>query len=197
MDWLQATARYALSRTRKHPTRPPLVGTSPPLSYNERDESHTMISAETRRQLTVDLQRDEGWRSEPYLCTAKVPTIGWGRTSGVTLDSPPTTQQAELPHFLADVEQAITDADNLFANFRGLDPVRQLVLCNMSFNLGLTRLRKFVNLIRAVENENYEAAAMHMRQSLWFKQVGTRSKYLVERMRTGRIAPEHIARGES
>jgi len=43
-------------------------------------------------QTGIDLIKDfEGFRSEPYLCSAKVATIGFGSTLGVTLESPPIT----------------------------------------------------------------------------------------------------------
>ena len=43
-------------------------------------------------QTGIDLIKDfEGFRSKPYLCSAKVATIGFGSTLGVTLESPPIT----------------------------------------------------------------------------------------------------------
>lgn len=156
-----------------------------------------VISKDTLKQLVYDLQRDEGWSATPYQCTAGVWTIGWGRTGNdVTELTPATTKDDEMSHFLADVDTAITDADHIFPNFRGLDPVRQGVLANMAFNLGRSRLSKFVNLRNAVEHENFEAAGMHMKNSLWYRQVGNRSKYLKERMETGRIAPRHLFKAE-
>ena len=45
-------------------------------------------------QTGIDLIKDfEGFRSEPYLCSASVPTIGYGSTLGITLDSPAISQE--------------------------------------------------------------------------------------------------------
>lgn len=53
----------------------------------------------------------------------------------------------------------------------------------MAFNLGRNRLSKFKNMISAVNEGNYAKAADEMIDSRWYKQVGVRSKELVEIMR--------------
>ena len=57
------------------------------------------------------------------------------------------------------------------------------ILLNMSFNLGRTRLSKFKKMFAHLANNDYEKAADEMIDSNWYKQVGRRSKRLVERMR--------------
>ena len=45
-------------------------------------------------QTGIDLIKDfEGFRSDPYLSSASVPTIGYGSTLGITLDSPAISQE--------------------------------------------------------------------------------------------------------
>lgn len=66
-----------------------------------------------------------------------------------------------------------------------LDPVRQAVLINMTFNMGLARLSGFVNTLKAAARSDWEATAAHMLDSLWAVQVGPRATRLAEQMRTG------------
>jgi lysozyme len=53
----------------------------------------------------------------------------------------------------------------------------------MAFNLGRSRLSKFKKMVTAVNEGNYAKAADEMTDSKWYRQVGRRSKELVEIMR--------------
>ena len=44
----------------------------------------------------------------------------------------------------------------------------------MSFNLGLTGLRKFKKMKAALDNDDYRTAAAEAKDSKWFKQVKSR-----------------------
>jgi len=66
-----------------------------------------------------------------------------------------------------------------------LDDVRQAVLLDMAFNLGVAGLLKFKNTLRFVEQGNYEQAAKNMMLSLWARQVKTRAVRLSKMMETG------------
>jgi lysozyme len=83
--------------------------------------------------------------------------------------------------FIVDMDEAEADADALIGKQSVPDEVR-LILTNMAFNLGKTRLKKFTEMWKAIKREDWEAAANEMVDSDWFKQVGTRSERLVERM---------------
>lgn len=66
-----------------------------------------------------------------------------------------------------------------------LDEVRQYVLLDMAFNLGVSGLLKFENTLGLVRKGDYEAASYAMLMSKWARQVGTRAKRLAKMMRTG------------
>jgi lysozyme len=66
-----------------------------------------------------------------------------------------------------------------------LDPVRQIVLIDMAFNLGVQGLLKWTNTLKDVEEGRYKSAADRMRGSLWAKQVKTRAVRLAKMMETG------------
>jgi lysozyme len=69
--------------------------------------------------------------------------------------------------------------------WRNLSPVRQRVLVNMAFNLGMVGLLTFKNTLGAMQNGSYAAAAAGMLSSKWATQVGVRAERLADMMRTG------------
>lgn len=66
-----------------------------------------------------------------------------------------------------------------------LDKVRQYVLLNMAFNLGVGGLLKFKNTLEMIRTGNYAGAAKGMLNSLWAKQVKGRAVELAKMMETG------------
>jgi lysozyme len=130
------------------------------------------------------LKRHEGVRSRPYMDTTGHVTIGVGRNlTDVGL------RQDEIEYLLTnDIGQVYWDCEQSFSFFTSLDEVRQMVLMDMCFNLGIGGLMKFKNTLRAVEEGRYEDASVNMLRSKWATQVKGRAIELSEMMRTG-IAP--------
>ena len=58
--------------------------------------------------------------------------------------------------------------------FNTLTPTRQAVLIDMFYTLGLSRFGKFRKMIGALQAGNYAVAAVEMRNSGWYSQVGKR-----------------------
>lgn len=135
-----------------------------------------------RAALIEQLKKDEGFRGKPYRCTAGKLTIGFGRNLD---DVGISVGEAEflLYQDVADVEQAL----NEIPGYAALDDVRQTVLANMAFNLGLTRLLKFKKMRAALRAGDFNTAATEMLDSLWARQVGTRADRLARQMRTGEL----------
>ena len=133
-----------------------------------------------RRRFKADIKQMEGCRLLPYHDTLGNLTIGYGRNlSAVGI----TKLEAEimLNH---DIEGAERDAESLEV-FSKLSEVRQEVLVNMIFNMGLPRLKSFRKMLAALEAGDYETAADEMLDSRWHHQVGRRAEILAQRMRTG------------
>ncbi len=131
--------------------------------------------------LRDDLLRDEGLRLKPYRCTAGKLTIGVGRN----LDDVGITKDEALYLLDGDIARVRTEVKKAFAWFDGLNEVRQNVILNMAFNLGLYRLSQFHQTLRAIEKGDYATAADQMLKSLWAKQVGQRAVRLARQMREG------------
>lgn len=126
------------------------------------------------------LKEDEGFRGEPYKCTANKTTIGYGRNLE---DNPLTKSEAEylLLNDLKEIEYSL----NGRPFFDKLNDTRKDVLINMAYNLGIPRLLNFINMIAAISNDDYEKAADEMLDSKWARQVGNRATRLSKKMRTG------------
>ena len=132
-------------------------------------------------ELIEALKKDEGLRLFPYKCTAGKLTIGIGRN----LEDVGITEDEAVVLLLNDIKKATIDSERIVKNFYNLDQVRQNVIINMIFNLGLTRFSKFKDTLKAIENFNFEKASIEMKDSYWYSQVGSRAVRLCEEMKTG------------
>jgi lysozyme len=136
-----------------------------------------------------DLIKHEGYVGEIYLCSEGYPTFGIGHMVTETdiehtwPVGTPVTDDRILDVFEEDCKEAYTDACALFLNFESLPLDAQRVVVNMAFNLGRNRLGQFKNMIKYVNEGNYLMAANEMIDSKWYRQVGRRSKELVDIMK--------------
>lgn len=83
------------------------------------------------------------------------------------------------------VEEALATAQRLVKNFDSLTDNRKVVILSLAYNLGYTKLAKFVNTLKAINEGRWEDAANGLYNSLWYVQVKDRGKRLVEMMRKG------------
>jgi Phage lysozyme. len=65
-------------------------------------------------------------------------------------------------------------------------------VANLIYNLGYERLAKFHGTLAAFNAEDWDKAAANLTDSLWFKQVGNRSRELVARLQNKAIDPKHL-----
>jgi len=134
-------------------------------------------------RIKAQLVRHEGLRLKPYRCTAGKLTIGIGRN----LDDRGISQKeayAMLERDIVDCEQWLID--EIPEVYNKLDEVRQSVLLNMCFNLGIGGLLEFNNTLAYIAAGDWERAANGMLASKWAKQVGRRAIELSELMRKGK-----------
>ena len=94
--------------------------------------------------------------------------------------------KAEISILLSnDINACEADLDREMPWWRRLTDNRQRVMLNMCFNLGITRLKGFKNMLRDVQNGLYDQAAVEMLDSLWARQVGGRAVRLAKMMKNG------------
>lgn len=127
-----------------------------------------------------DVKLSEGFRARPYRDTEGILTIGYG----CNLDDGWSEWLAEqvCRAQLKEKEEEIRGR----AWYVAADPVRQGVLLELAFNLGVPRLMGFRKMMAAVQLKDWTTAAKELKDSLWYKQVGpTRGDRLIRRLRDG------------
>lgn len=161
-----------------------------------------------RDRLAREIARDEGDRLRVYRCTAGKLSIGKGRNlddvgisaeetrllgiTKATVIARGITQAQSDALFANDIRRSEADLDRFLPWWRTLDGVRQRVLLNMCFNMGVGSvkpprgLRAFVNTLRKMEAGDYVGAAAGMKASKWHGQVGDRAVRLEAMMLTGK-----------
>lgn len=158
--------------------------------------------------LLEELKRDEGYRPVAYRDTVGAWTIGYGRNLDSDGIEPTEAAFLRLPkikryfgpdvfsgrplslyeaHVLlvADIQQTEAQCRIAFNWFDKLSDVRQRVVLNMVFNMGLTRFKGFKKMIAALIADDFEEAARQMFDSLWREQVKGRAYRLIEMMKEG------------
>jgi lysozyme len=135
-----------------------------------------------KAKLTEQLKTHEGLRLKPYLCTSGKLTIGIGRN----LESVGIRESEAELMLNNDIEETYVRLRNAWPKIILLDDVRQNVLINMAFNIGVSGLMKFHKMLNALSLTDYEQAAKEMLNSKWAKQVGYRALELSNQMRTGK-----------
>lgn len=142
-----------------------------------------------RDKLIAELTHDEGRLLKPYVDTVGKVTIGVGHNLtdvGIT--------DADCDRLLeSDIARTELDLDRHLSWWRTLDDVRQRVLLNMCFNLGLGRLLGFRKALAAMQTHQWNRAAHEMLWNApgvstnWASQVGARAERLAEAMATGEM----------
>jgi lysozyme len=148
------------------------------------------------QKLIEQLKKHEGLRSRVYQCTGGFDTIGYG----YNLDANPLAltnyeivllRKNGIEERIADwllirmIDQCTGQLAKSIDWFESLDEVRQAVLINMCFNLGLKGLLGFKNTLAFIKAGDYENAASNMLKSKWAGQVHGRAVELALQMRTG------------
>lgn len=131
------------------------------------------------RAVTELLKLHEGLRLDMYTCTAGKLTIGYG----LNLEAGITEEEASLllEMRLKDIE---LDLACEFDHWFTLSEVRQAVLMDMGYNLGIAGLKGFKNMIEAVNDGDFNRAADEMLDSKYAKDVGYRAARLSYMMRS-------------
>ena len=155
-----------------------------------------------RFKLMKKLIAHEGLRLNVYKDSLGIDTIGIGRNLQDRGISKEELDELDIPSIKHVYEYGITEADAIFlaendvqivedelvrahSCVEELDAVRQLVLIDMAFNLGVPRLCKFKKMWAAVYAKQFDVAAKEMLDSRWARQVKSRSTKLAHAMHHG------------
>ena len=155
-----------------------------------------------KAHLLEELVKHEGLRLQVYQDTLGIDTIGIGRNLKDRGISKEELDELDIPTIGHVYEYGITEADAMVLAendvqiveeellrahpcVEDLDAVRQLVLVDMAFNMGVPRLCKFKKMWNAVHEKKFDIAAKEMLDSRWATQVKSRSVKLANAMHNG------------
>jgi len=133
-------------------------------------------------KLLLILIDHEGLKKLPYVDTMEKVSIGIGRN----LTDRGISREEAIYLCMNDVKESRSELSN-YPWYESMDEVRKDVLVELHFNIGLTKLLKFENMIQCLIMEKYADAATHMLDSRWRKQVGDRRALnMAKRLSTGK-----------
>jgi lysozyme len=133
-------------------------------------------------QLSAIITLHEGLKLKPYFDTVGKMTIGVGRNLddvGISHDEAFTLLSNDITNATIQLSQYLW--------FVKLDPVRQGVLIELVFNIGMSRFLQFNDMIAALKVLDYTKASNELLDSLWANQVGhDRASNMARRLLLGR-----------
>ena len=138
----------------------------------------------------------EGMRLLPYRCPAGKLTIGVGRN----LEDNPLSTEEKLA--LGDYMHGITEngakmllrndicrcyeaLKHILPDYDKLTADRQYALLDVCFQLGSKGLKKFKNMLSAINKGNFEMAAFECLTSAYARQTPKRAKKIAQTIKTG------------
>lgn len=139
------------------------------------------MTATDRDALRQQLIRHEGIRLTPYRCTAGKLTIGAGRN----LEDRGITEAEALYLLDNDIDACVRALVARFTWFPDLDAIRQRVMVDLAFNLGMGGLLGFRKFLAAMGRGDYLTAKKELESSAWYGQVGPRGPHLCSMLATG------------
>lgn len=130
------------------------------------------MKAETFKQLKEHIKEFEGYSNVLYKCTSNKVSIGYGRNLedvGISKD--------EADYMLKnDIDIALDEISEHF-DLPNLPEPAQIVLVDMCFNMGISRLLNFKNMIQAIEDEEWDKAADELLDSKYAAQTKRRARF--------------------
>lgn len=121
------------------------------------------------------IKKHEGCVTVPYYDSEGIMTVGIGRN----LQAVPFSEDEIELMFSNDLRRARAGAKT-FECYVDLDPMRQGVLTEMVFQMGVNGVSKFKKFLIAANNHDWATAAEEMLDSKWAKQTPERAKSLAK-----------------
>ena len=137
------------------------------------------------------LAREEGFRSEPYICSEGYPTIGIGWKIGRHNQSlndfevMQISEEAAQAQCKAEIHELEMNLHAVIDCWQDLNEARQAVLISMAYQMGLSGLLKFKNMLAAIETQCWNDAANEGLDSRWAKQTPERAERQVRTLLLG------------
>ena len=142
------------------------------------------------------IEREEGFRPNPYLCSEGYITIGYGtkihKLQGmkpedfsirVTKESGFALLQDELIRIISGI-----GASRVVGIYNSLSEERKTIIISMTYQMGLVGILNFQKMWIALSEGNFEEAAKEMLDSRWAKQTQGRAERHAQVMKSDSLA---------
>ena len=115
--------------------------------------------------LKDSVRKSEYLSLKVYLCPKGVETIGYGRnlkSNGISKNEAELLLENDLFNIKLKLEDKIS-------YFHKIDDIRQNVLIEMAYNMGVSNLLEFKNTLSYIKKGEYDKASKEMLNSAWHK----------------------------
>lgn len=126
------------------------------------------------------LIQHEGLHTQPYVCPQGYLTIGVGRN----LDTVGITEEEALYLLRNDIDRATVSLQK-YSFWENLNDTRKAALIDLTFNVGASGFATFVDMIEALNNQDYEQASVELLDSKYATQVGDRAIRIAQMLKQG------------
>ncbi len=153
----------------------------------EKVEFHSCINPLCKPIINLPdyIQKFEGIRYVPYVDSLGYLTVGIGhRLVSPNKGKTRYTHEEITQLFNLDLEIAIKSAKKVYITYDKQPDNIKLILIDLAFNLGETKLRKFEKMNRAINSGDYVTAAKELKDSRYYSQTGNRAKFHCQELLT-------------
>ena len=158
------------------------------MSWNISNDNTTLLTDIKGFEGTLAYQQKLGYFKNNKFWTYKdsmgYPTIGYGHliTENESFKQGLSESQADML-LAVDLDSKINDAQDIYNQYNmDLPDEAQLVLTEMVFQMGKSKVLQFKGTLTSLSQNDYAAAANGIRNSLWYKQTTTRAEILAKRL---------------
>lgn len=138
-----------------------------------------MNNKEHTQSELAQIVEDEGYRAKPYRDTRGLWTIGFGHLIKAGEEFAKLSPHNAVQLLREDYTTAQKEVEHYYLWATG---TVKLVLINMSYQMGSSRLSKFKKTLQHLKNEDYDMAAGEMLNSRWAMQTPLRASRLAGRI---------------
>ena len=140
-----------------------------------------------KTELINSIKCNEGWRGDVYRDTLGVKTIGYGFAikdlDKDVDDNYIMTKEEGNSILIGKINDIVAVANRRFPFLINAHDNVKIIVYEMCYQLGVYGVSKFKNMLKYLEEKNYEAAADEMTNSLWARQTPFRAKKLSSAIR--------------
>ncbi|WP_237929953.1 glycoside hydrolase family protein [Buttiauxella sp. S19-1] len=152
-----------------------------------------------KSEIILLLEQEEGTKTKPYIDSLGYPTTGVGFKLG--------PQGAPIGHYTFTLTQPTIDAwlqslvDTTVSSMKSNSVIapalphcnqpRFDILTSMAYQMGVSGVAGFKNMLKAIEAENWSEAASQMLDSTWAKQTPDRAQRHAAVMKSGQWQPTY------